>query len=158
MDYKHTYERDTFYTLSPEGRQALPRSIQNLKKLPKVRVTTNTKTGQPIAQIIKARIVDLDIYSPMTLFDWRISVNVEMNVGGELNRFIDTGNRSQDSSDRKKDRLSYKHQEYSIDLTQVTYDDVSPPKNPILIVSFFPWKGRGKLIVAIAIKNGRETT
>ena len=126
MKYKHTYECDTFYALSQQGRLHLPRSIQehidprNGRTIPKVRVTTENKTGELIAQIIKTRVADMDIYSPRTLFDWRISVNLEMKIEGDLRQYIEPGDVGKSATDRSKDRLSYKHLQYQIDLTQVS--------------------------------------
>ena len=127
MDYAHTYERDTFYDLSQKGILELPKSIRDHfgRAKPKVRVTTNSKTGEAIAQIIKVRVADMDIYSPQTLFDWRISVNVEMKIEGDFRQLIEPGDAGRSNHDRNKDRLSYKHLQYQIDLTQVTPADVS---------------------------------
>ncbi|KAL8794398.1 MAG: hypothetical protein Q9195_003097 [Heterodermia aff. obscurata] len=131
MDYAHTYERDTFYNLAQSSILTLPKSIQdqidpsNRRAKQKVRITTNSKTGQPIAQIIKVRVADMDVYSPQTLFDWRISVNVEMKIEGDFRRLIEPGDAGRTSYDRNKDRLSYKHSHYQIDLTQVTPTDAA---------------------------------
>lgn len=130
MDYAHTYETDTFYPLSQAGILTLPKSIRNQinprdKKGQSVRVTTNNKTGQLIAQIIKVRVANLEIYSPGTLFDWRISVNVEMKIEGDFRQLIEPGDVGKTKDPRNKDRLSYKHSQYQIDLTQVTEADVS---------------------------------
>lgn len=132
MSYKHTYETDTFYELSQAGALQLPRSIASgvqynarAANKPKVRVTTDQKTGKEIAKIIKARVADIDVYSPRTAFDWRISVNVEMNFDGEMRGLVETDRRDGKKADRNKDRMSYKHLAYQIDLTQVTPADVS---------------------------------
>ncbi|KAG7005631.1 hypothetical protein G7Y79_00018g044380 [Physcia stellaris] len=111
MDYAHTYETDTFYPLSQAGILTLPKSIRTQinprdRLGQSVRVTTNNKTGQLIAQIIKVRVANLEIYSPGTLFDWRISVNVEMKIEGDFRQLIEPG-------------------DYQIDLTQVTEADAS---------------------------------
>ena len=132
LNYYHTYERDAFYTLSQNGRLLLPKSIQdqidprNGRTIPKVRVTTDVKSGEPIAQIIKVRVADMDIYSPATLFDWRISVNLEMKIEGDFRRYVEPGDVGKGNADRSKDRLSYKHLQYQIDLTQVSPANVSP--------------------------------
>jgi len=93
------------------------------KHKPRVRITTDTKTGKEIARIIKIRIVDLDVYSPRTAFDWRISVNLEANFNGDMVDLVDPGMgrgaRRGDISNRFKDRVSYRHLAYQIDLTQV---------------------------------------
>lgn len=127
MDYKHTREIDTFYELTQAGALALPQSIASGLNInprhankSKVRITTDQKTGKVLAKIIKARVADIDIYSPMTLFDWRISVNVEMDYKGEMTDLVEPQTRDGKQADRNKDRMSYKHLAYQIDLTQVT--------------------------------------
>jgi uncharacterized protein YwbE len=129
MTYVHTRERDSFYELPPHAHNTLPPSIRaqiNPRHKVKVRVTTDQKSGKTLAKIIKARVADLDIHSPRTQFDWRISVNLEMGYEGEIEGLAeggDGGNRA----DRNKDRMSYRHLAYQIDLTQVTPSDVSRP-------------------------------
>ena len=131
MDYVHTYEIDTFYDMSQSGALNLPKSIRsqidprNPRTIPKVRVTHNRKTGEEIAKIVKARVADIDIYSPRTAFDWRVSVNVEMRINGDLKDLIEPGTTGKRGADRNKDRMSYRHLAYQIDLTQVTGTDVS---------------------------------
>ena len=132
MDYKHTYETDTFFELSQAGALQLPRSISSGLQLnpravnkAKVRITNNTKTGKEIAKIIKTRVADLNVYSPRTAFDWRISVNVEMNFQGDIKELVEVDRRDGKKADRNKDRMSYKHLAYQIDLTQVTPAEVS---------------------------------
>ncbi|CAI2185863.1 14981_t:CDS:2, partial [Funneliformis geosporum] len=63
IEYKHTYETDRFYFVG-NG---------------KIRVTSNQKTGEIIKGGIveKIRVANLDIYSPNTKLDYRISVNLE---------------------------------------------------------------------------------
>jgi mRNA capping enzyme, beta chain len=127
MTYVHTRERDTFYELPPRTQMALPPSIRaqlNPRHRAKVRVTTDQKSGKTLAKIIKARVADLDIYSPCTLFDWRISVNLEMEYDGEIEGLAEGGD-GRGRADRNKDRMSYRHLAYQIDLTQVTPSDVS---------------------------------
>ncbi len=132
MDYKHTRETDTFYELTQAGHLSLPKSIaSSLSSNPrhanksKVRITTDQKTGKVLAKIIKARVADIDIYSPRTLFDWRISVNVEMDYKGEMTDLVEPQTRDGKQADRNKDRMSYKHLGYQIDLTQVTPAEVN---------------------------------
>ena len=131
MDYKHTRETDTFYELTQAGALALPQSLASGVNInprhankSKVRITTDQKTGKVLAKIIKARVADIDIYSPNTLFDWRISVNVEMDYKGELTDLVEPQTRDGKQADRNKDRMSYKHLAYQIDLTQVTPAEV----------------------------------
>ncbi|KAH8700178.1 CYTH-like domain-containing protein [Talaromyces proteolyticus] len=122
LSYAHKRERDTFYEISPNE---LPPVIQHHlhpRHKPKVRMTTDQKTGEIIAKIVKCRLADLDVYSPQTNVDWRISVNLEMNFDGEVQHLQVSdggGARGRGGSDRIKDRMSYRHLAYQIDLTQV---------------------------------------
>jgi len=81
-----------------------------------VRVTRNEATGKVTAKIIKLRVANLHISCPRNNFDVRVGVALEINYPGPVE--------SLESSERKdariKDRVSYKHQNVSIDLTQVT--------------------------------------
>ena len=128
MTYVHTRECDSFYDLSQAGLLSLPASIRNQldQRHPrvKVRITTDQKTGKVLAKIVKARVTDVDVYSPRTPFDWRVSVNLEMDWDGDMKDLVESKN-GQKRADRNKDRVSYRHQSYQIDLTQVTPSDVS---------------------------------
>ena len=79
-----------------------------------------------IGAIRKQRISDLEILSPNNPFDYRISVNLE--IPGSLCTLRDLYNVvteiSKESeriphSIRKKDRMSYIHEAFQVDLTQV---------------------------------------
>lgn len=140
MVYKHTRETDTFYELTQAGALALPPSIASGLNInprhankSKVRITTDQKTGRVLAKIIKVRVADIDIYSPKTLFDWRVSVNVEMDYKGETTDLVEPQTRDGKQADRNKDRMSYKHLAYQIDLTQVTPAEVDKGILPLLI-------------------------
>ncbi|CAG8751109.1 10734_t:CDS:2, partial [Funneliformis caledonium] len=93
IEYKHTYETDRFYIVG-NG---------------KIRVTSNQKTGEVVSSK-KIRVANLDIYSPNTKLDYRISVNLERPRG------MPNGSHS---FERNKDRLCYTHQIIKVDLTQV---------------------------------------
>jgi len=130
MTYKHTREIDTFYEISQTGALQLPRSVStglqlnpNARHKAKVRITTNEKTGEELAKIVKTRVADIDVYSPRTLFDWRVSVNVEMDFDVDVRDLVAVEKRD-GRADRRKDRVSYKHLQYQIDLTQVTPAEV----------------------------------
>ncbi|KAK2809236.1 hypothetical protein FQN50_004072 [Emmonsiellopsis sp. PD_5] len=140
LTYAHKKERDTFYEIAPS---ALPPIIQhhlNPRHKPKVRVTTDQRTGAVLARIIKCRIADLDVYSPRTCLDWRISVNLEMNYEGDVGELIlpsdpmspvgTAPGAGRKGGERNKDRMSYRHLAYQIDLTQVamTEQDSSTPQ------------------------------
>lgn len=97
MDYSHRYLLDTFFPSS------------DVKE--KIRLTRDEKTGNIIECMRKIRLGDLNITSPKRSADWRISVNLEVPVSTPAGT---------PSHTRRKDRLSYSHEEFRIDLTQVT--------------------------------------
>ncbi|RPD62857.1 mRNA triphosphatase CET1 [Lentinus tigrinus ALCF2SS1-6] len=98
INYEHLHLIDNFY--SPESGRG-----------EKIRVTRDEKTSQVRACVRKVRLGDLNIFCPKRLVDWRVSVNMEIPVPPPIGSPTHT---------RKKDRLSYTHQEFAIDLTQVT--------------------------------------
>ncbi|KAF3938813.1 hypothetical protein ABW19_dt0204309 [Dactylella cylindrospora] len=124
LTYKHLRERDSFYEVPVEAIPLLPPSISrvpNYRHRLKLRITTDQKTGKVLNKIIKARIADLNVYSPKTAFDWRISINMEMPWHGDVEGLMPHGGGVQGGSgERNKDRLSYQHLCFSVDLTQVT--------------------------------------
>ncbi|KAJ2727018.1 mRNA-capping enzyme subunit beta [Coemansia sp. Benny D115] len=109
VEYRHTKEIDHFYRVDGT----------------RVRVTTNKESGEIISVITKNRIADLNIYSPRTKLDIRISINEELTMAKpdmETNKAI---------LERHKDRLSYKQDLWSIDLTQViSPEQEKGPANP----------------------------
>ncbi|KIV77563.1 hypothetical protein PV11_09353 [Exophiala sideris] len=121
IGYDHPHEYDEFYELTDEGRRNLPPWIVswlNPRHKPRVRRTVDEKTGALKAQIIKSRISDIDIYNPQTDFDYRVSISIESPWEGDMNWLTEmTGG----GRDRQKDRMSYRHMAYQIDLTQVSY-------------------------------------
>ncbi|KAL0058230.1 mRNA-capping enzyme subunit beta [Marasmius tenuissimus] len=108
LDYHHLYHVDSFY----ESRDR-----------EKVRVTKEEKTGNLVESIKKIRLGDLNIYSPKRNADWRVSVNLEVPVPQPS---------GQPSHTRRKDRLSYTHEEFSVDLTQVTASNASGNHGEVL--------------------------
>ncbi|KAI2467611.1 mRNA triphosphatase CET1 [Annulohypoxylon bovei var. microspora] len=125
VHYVHRKEVDRFYELSPQIRQRIPGCISSLlpPNLPiKARVTYDSqKPDKVLAKIVKARIADLNIHFPHLPLDCRISINIEWDWDGtaeEIEHFQNPNKERQ--PDRIKDRLSYKHGFYQIDLTQVT--------------------------------------
>ncbi|KAF2103156.1 mRNA triphosphatase CET1 [Rhizodiscina lignyota] len=133
ITYKHPRETDAFYELNQTGYLQLPqmaRQVINPNHKRKMRITTDSKTNQITAKIVKARVADIDILRPDNDLDLRISVNLEIEFPGEINDYINLtmSPRSQrDNSAREKDRLSYTHQATQIDLTKVTTTDVDGP-------------------------------
>ncbi|KAL3466012.1 CYTH-like domain-containing protein [Aspergillus heterothallicus] len=124
LSYAHKKERDTFYEISPSDLPPIIRQNLNPRHKPRVRVTVDQRTGEILAKIVKCRVADLDVHSPRTCVDWRVSVNLEMNFDGDISHLTpaDTG---RGASDRTKDRMSYRHLAYQIDLTQVARSEPS---------------------------------
>lgn len=133
MKYRHTKERDTFHEVPLREMQALPPLVHKLLgngngngKKPKIRLTTD-ENGTVINKIIKCRVADLNVFSPGTVFDWRISVNLEMPYKGEVDEKSGgigggKGDGRGGGGERNKDRMSYEclDGKFTIDLTQVT--------------------------------------
>ncbi|KAG0302390.1 mRNA-capping enzyme subunit beta [Dissophora globulifera] len=99
--YQHTYEIDQFFVGSGNSGG-------------KVRVTRdqNTKEVIPNGIVKKERIADLDIFSPRNAFDFRVSVNIETPIPAPAQG-------SAPLFERQKNRVSYRHNNFKIDLTQV---------------------------------------
>ncbi|KAL7280233.1 hypothetical protein ACG7TL_006652 [Trametes sanguinea] len=100
LKYQHLHLIDNFYSVEGGGGRG-----------EKVRVTRDEKTGEVRECVRKIRLADLNIFCPKRHADWRISVNLEIPVPPPLGSPTHT---------RKKDRMSYSHEEFVIDLTQVT--------------------------------------
>jgi len=98
--YVHRYEVDEFY--------------EDLQTRQKIRVTRDQKTNAILATVQKQRISNLNIYNPDFGLDFRISVNLEIPMAVSASTLQVGAERS-----RKKDRLSYTYDCFSIDLTQV---------------------------------------
>jgi hypothetical protein len=132
MRYKHLYETDSFHHLSASGLALLPESLQkrsNPKRENRLRITTDSKTRQVTARIIKHKIADLHIYNPAS-YDCRITINLEVNLDRpdiEPASLVaaDDAQRGHEVP-RVKDRLSYQHLAYSIDLTKVEMQGMPP--------------------------------
>lgn len=139
MDYKHRYERDTFAALNRAGYEALPQCAKaHLKPHHSLKLRTtedvDKRNGQKppfpvLGRIVKVRLGDLDIHCPRMDFDCRISANIEVDLNNrpDLDPALIVVPPAENEVDaagaapsRFKDRLSYKHLAYSIDLTQVT--------------------------------------
>lgn len=121
LKYQHRREVDKFFEL-PEN-TVLPGCVTNLLAAsghrPKVRVTYDQKTNEVLAKIIKARVHDIHLFLPESTLDCRISVNLEMDWEGPIEALQNQTKRPP-APDRMKDRLSYSHGLYQLDLTQVT--------------------------------------
>ncbi|KAF2402842.1 mRNA triphosphatase CET1 [Trichodelitschia bisporula] len=124
IEYVHLYEMDTLYllpdafisSLSPVTQEVLSRSKNRHHR---VRVTRDQKTKEVKATIIKVRLADLEVYCPNDPFDYRISVAAEINYPHPIDGLVEYTEQGA-STARGKDRLTYKHQSFQVDLTQVT--------------------------------------
>ncbi|KAF3387737.1 mRNA-capping enzyme subunit beta [Penicillium rolfsii] len=117
-----------FYEVSPQELPPVIRQNLNPRHKPKVRVTTDAKTGEVLAKIVKCRVADIDVYSPRTHVDWRVSVNLEMEYDGDITNLPMVDASKGGRGERNKDRMSYRHLAYQIDLTQVATVE-APTKN-----------------------------
>ncbi|KAI2084469.1 hypothetical protein LOZ36_004802 [Ophidiomyces ophidiicola] len=145
LTYAHKKERDTFYEISPAALPPLVQHHLNPRHKPKVRVTTDQRTGEILARIIKCRIADMDVHSPRTNLDWRISVNLEMNFDGDASELIPIAGMGdapvpaaggKRTGSRNKDRMSYRHLAYQIDLTQVATAELATASPPLPTTDF----------------------
>ncbi|KAF8073911.1 CYTH-like domain-containing protein [Lyophyllum atratum] len=132
LGYSHLHLVDSFYpSENPHDRD-------------KIRVTRDEKTGSVIACMRKIRLGDLNIYSPRRAADWRISVNLEVPVSHPLGSPTHT---------RKKDRMSYSHEEFIIDLTQVT-STMSPTAPPQVLHELEVEIARSEILLATVATRG----
>ncbi|KAJ5895146.1 hypothetical protein N7495_006837 [Penicillium taxi] len=151
ISYAHKKERDTFYSVNPEELPPLIRQNLNRRHSPKVRVTRDLRSGKVLAKIVKCRLADIDVSSPKTHVDWRISVNLEMEYEGEIGDELPQEGVKGSQGERIKDRMSYRHLAYQVDLTQVA--KANSPKGEFeheleLEVSADEIRRQGKLAMA----------
>jgi hypothetical protein len=91
------------------------------RKNVRARITHDQKTGQILNTIVKARVADIDLHMPTCPMDCRISVNLEMDWRGSTKELEQlAASQTGRQPNRNKDRLSYTHGHYQVDLTQVT--------------------------------------
>lgn len=134
MQYAHLHQTDSFSTLSAAGYAALPESARKrpLKRELRLRTTRDSRTGQVLARIVKIPLGDIHIYNPNEPYDCRISMNLEVNLERpdlDPAALIEPPTAEKPAQpERKKDRLSYKHLCYSVDLTKVEVQGVARPK------------------------------
>lgn len=129
--YSHPHEYDEFYELNEEGKRNLPPSIlhwMNPRHKPRVRRTIDEDSRQVKAQIIKSRIADLEVYNPQSDFDYRISISIESPWEGDPGWLLEM---TEEGRDRQKDRMSYRHMAYQIDLTQVSYQHTTEKEHEL---------------------------
>jgi hypothetical protein len=131
IDYDHRYESDQFYELNADGIRALAPTIMPFlhpRHRPRVRITSDRDTLKPTARIIKSRIADIEIYNPAADFDYRISISMESPWEGDNMHLIPL---KEHGMERNKDRVSYRHVGYQVDLTQVSYPDGSKQQHEL---------------------------
>jgi len=129
LEYAHRYLIDSFY----------PSDTRE-----KIRVTRDERTGELVECVRKIRLKDLNIFSPKRAADWRISVNLEVPVPQPSGTPTHT---------RRKDRISYSHEEFSIDLTQVT-STASGGGAPEVLHELELEISRPSLLLSTAMKRG----
>uniref|UniRef100_D8PXD9 mRNA-capping enzyme subunit beta n=1 Tax=Schizophyllum commune (strain H4-8 / FGSC 9210) TaxID=578458 RepID=D8PXD9_SCHCM len=96
VGYAHHYLVDSFYGNDRDA---------------KIRVTRDEKADNRVVECVrKIKLANLEIYCPKWPVDWRVTVSLECPVPLPDEPAVHT---------RRKDRLSYKHEEFSVDLTQV---------------------------------------
>jgi len=93
----------------------------------KLRLTVDERTGNVKASVIKERIANINVYCPRRKVDWRVSVNTETPVPPPVGPPIYS---------RRKDRMTYTHQAFQIDLTQVNATSESAKTQHELEVEF----------------------
>lgn len=132
MGYKHPREVDSFRPLSAAGIDALPVAFRRHRKGKhdtNLRTTTNQVSGALKERIVKLKVSDLHIYNPAGDYDCRISINLEANLNKiePWQDLVDDWRPDQQiAPDRNKDRLSYSHLIYQIDLTKVEVPGLAP--------------------------------
>ena len=132
MDYKHPVVVDSFHHLSAFAKQQIPSALKrymHAKKEPRLRVTYDTKENRVTDRLVKLKVADLHIFNP-TCQDCRITINVELNfnrpdIDPEALIAPPEPQRPSEPS-RRKDRLSYKHLAYTVDLTRIDTEGMNP--------------------------------
>ncbi|KAH8825154.1 mRNA triphosphatase CET1 [Flagelloscypha sp. PMI_526] len=129
--YKHHYLHDSFYP-EADGHSG------------KIRVTRDEKAENQVVECVrKLKLGDLNIFSPKHRADWRITVNLEVTVPHPIGSSTFT---------RRKDRLSYTHEEFNIDLSQVHTGPGADPLHELEVEI-----ARPALLLALAEKRNDPT-
>ncbi|KAF2837136.1 mRNA triphosphatase CET1 [Patellaria atrata CBS 101060] len=125
--YRHTRETDSFFESTPAMIATLPPQVQQViyahsRQQPRIRVTRGEK-GEVLAKIIKVRLMDRHIWNPHSdHISYRISISLEVKYHGDIAGLVEVRENGLLNT-RYKDRMTYNHQNYQIDLTQVTKTD-----------------------------------
>ena len=131
LEYKHRREIDRFIELPLDMHARIPGCMRSRlgsrARSIRVRLTYDQKTKEVLGKIIKARVADIDLHMPSCPMDCRVSINLEMDWDGSVQELEQLAASQADRQpDRSKDRLSYTHGHYQIDLTQVTQQVQGP--------------------------------
>ncbi|KAK4187482.1 CYTH-like domain-containing protein [Podospora australis] len=136
IEYIHRREIDRFVELTPDlcEKYGVPDCITRLvrnrgNRGVRLRVTHEDQSNKVIARIVKARIADASIYFPHSL-DCRISVNLEWDWDGPVDELDHLCLSAKNNYRRDKDRMSYKHGFYQVDLTQVKTPQPNATREP----------------------------
>lgn len=139
MTYAHKHEIETEYELSGASFLSLPWSIRSRLRSHNTRasvlVTTDRKTGAFIRGIVKVCLANLDVYSPQTALDYRVSVSLEMQVGDEWRSMVAAAGAT--TPPRTNDRLCFKHLIYQIDLSLRTSQGANQVYIPLISSALF---------------------
>lgn len=143
LEYSHTHTEDTsFPASSAPGQNSIPvpQSMDFIQRhgYGKRRLSRKSGSGEVVECLQKVKVGNLHVYCPMEAFDFRISVNCEFpcechskfrGMWFILISYEILGNppapNEMYENKRKKDRISYKHNLFQIDLTQVRSFNVS---------------------------------
>jgi len=131
LEYTHVKVIDSFYPLD------------NPRERDKIRVTRDEKTNTVLEITRKVRLGDLNIYSPKRAADWRVSVSLEVPVSHPI---------GSPTHVRRKDRICYSHEEFSIDLTQV-HSNAAPNVPPEVLHELEVEIARPALLLSTAAKR-----
>jgi len=149
--YQHIVEVDRFYEVPAHILERLPEFIQKCRARkphlrPRVRITTDDKTGEIKESIIKFRIEDLEVYCPRAASqcDYRISISMEYHYPYATEHLVEALENGV-SQNRRKDRMSYAHQCMRLDLTQVK-GEVGEPSHEMEV----------ELLPEAAVEEGRK--
>ena len=127
-------QTDEFFDLTKDGMFSLPESVKRFlskHRKPRVRISTDhDNPAAPATKIIKTRLADHEIYNPAMDFDYRISISVESPWDGDMAHLVPVAENDHrrgggNDGERHKDRVSYRHCGYQIDLTQVSYTNTA---------------------------------
>jgi len=132
IQYQHMVQVDKFYEVPAAMLERLPEFLQKCRARkphvrPRVRISTDAKTGAVRESIIKFRIEDLEVYCPRRAdqCDYRVSISLEWRYPWPTEHLLEVREDGAELN-RRKDRMSYAHQAMRLDLTQVKGEAAEP--------------------------------